>query len=110
MITGITPFARTGEVSLFVRRPVVDNAGRYGRIIQFPKFLRRRSAEMIIFFGKMERFSASEYRMLEFLRIMFDLNGRWGSYVVTHAIFFSSFFLFWWINFFLFFAALFFFF
>ena len=37
MITGITPFARTGEVSLFVRRPVVDKAGRYGRLIQFPQ-------------------------------------------------------------------------
>ena len=36
MVTGIAPFARTGGVSLFVRRPVVDKAGRYGRLIQFP--------------------------------------------------------------------------
>ena len=44
--------------------------------------------------GGVERFLAPEYRMLKFLRIMFDLDGMRVSYVDTHA-FFSSFFLCW---------------
>ena len=55
-----------------------------------PKFLRLRSAEIIIFFGKMERFSASECRMFKFLQIMFDLDGRRGSYVVCFPCNFLS--------------------
>ena len=63
IITGITPFARTGEVSLFVPKPWwTKRAGMVG-LHSSPKFLRRRSAEMIVFFGKMERFWASEFRM-----------------------------------------------
>ena len=33
MITGVTPIIRTGKISSFVRRPIVDKSGRYGWFI-----------------------------------------------------------------------------
>ena len=37
LLTGITPFAQAREVSLFVRKPVMDQSGRYDRLLQFPE-------------------------------------------------------------------------